>query len=185
MLRTKHARRSLPAGSQATARPNSDEVATPSWPAYAASGKSKSRATMPINSTKSKMRRSRSLSLKIRNKRSGSHKAPLPVLGGSSDNNSSTSSPTLREKKVGGGGGKERSNPTSSHLYHQTKALRATLSQHPPPPHICMPVDPLVLNAPTPPAVADGTGGRVHTSHFGRKQIGRTRLVFYNDGKEN
>lgn len=140
MLRTKHARRSLPAGSQATARPNSDEVATPSWPAYAASGKSKSRATMPINSTKSKMRRSRSLSLKIRNKRSGSHKAPLPVLGGSSDNNSSTSSPTLREKKVGGGGGKERSNPTSSHLYHQTKALRATLSQHPPPPphmHAC------------------------------------------------
>lgn len=175
MLRTKHARRSLPAGSQATARPNSDEVATPSWPAYAASGKSKSRATMPINSTKSKMRRSQSLSLKIRNKRSGSHKAPLPVLGGSSDNNSSTSSPTLREKKVGGGGGKERSNPNKLPSIPTNQGIEGNAISTSTPPHICMPVDPLVLNAPTPPAVADGTGGRVHTSHFGRKQIGRTR----------
>lgn len=175
MLRTKHARRSLPAGSQATARPNSDEVATPSWPAYAASGKSKSRATMPINSTKSKMRRSRSLSLSLRNKRSGSHKAPLPVLGGSSDNNSSTSSPTLREKKVGGGGGKERSNPNKLPSIPTNQGIEGNAISTSTPPHICMPVDPLVLNAPTPPAVADGTGGRVHTSHFGRKQIGRTR----------
>lgn len=137
MLRTKHARRSLPAGSQATARPNSDEVATPSWPAYAASGKSKSRATMPINSTKSKMRRSRSLSLSLRNKRSGSHKAPLPVLGGSSDNNSSTSSPILREKKVGGGGGKERSNPNKLPSIPTNQGIEGNaISTSTPPPHM-------------------------------------------------